>query len=529
MRRVFAVATLVAVAAAGANPAPASGGDPGSPVRLSSQQAPSDLNGDGLADLAAGVPREDLGGVKNAGAVNVLYASSSGLTSEGNQLVHQDARGVPDSGELGDLMGFALGAGDFNGDLRGDLAIGVPFEDVGDARNAGAVLVMYGSAGGLKARGSQWWTQGAAGLLDSPEAGDQFGYALVSGDLNGDGRADLAIGAHREDTADLKNAGAVAVIYGSDTGLAAAGNQVWVEGEGGVPGVAERNDRFGSALATGDFDGDGKADLAIGHRLEDVSTSADAGAVSVLAGSEAGLTGAGVEWSQDEPSVVDAAESGDQFGYSLAAGDIDGDGADDLAVGAPSEDVGAIVHAGAVAVLYGSLGGLSAAGNQLWHHEVTGVPGSAGPGDALGKSVTLGDFDADGRDDLAAGARYHDVSGYKDAGVVNVLYATSEGLTTARAQLWTQDMADDPVEAHDHFGSVLAATDLGAGSAEDLAIGAHFESWDSRTYSGALHVLYGASPAGLVSSGSQLWTQDSPGVLESVGAYDYFPFALAAG
>jgi len=538
MRRLPLVIFVAAVVGVGVMPASGFGRGPSpppgppstsSPPVASPADPPSDFNGDGVDDLAVGVPREDVGGVKNQGAVNVLYSGSTGLASEGNQLVYQDARGVPDTGEPGDLLGFALAAGDFDGDLRGDLAIGLPYEDVGDARSAGAVLVMYGSSGGLVRRGSQWWTQGAGGILDSPETGDQFGYALAAGDLDGDGRADLAIGSQREDLAGLANVGAVAVMYGSDTGLSAVGNQLWVQGAGGAPGVAEARDQFGAALAVGDFDGDGRADLAAGARSEDVGLAVDAGAITVLSGSETGLTGSGTQWSQDDVNVADTAESGDEFGFTLATGDIGGDGADDLAVGVPGEDVGPIADAGAVAVLYGSPGGLSAAGNQVWHQEVSDVPGVAGNGDRLGKAMAIGDFDADGNDDLAAGARYHDVSGVRDAGVVNVLYGTADGLSTARAQLWTQDMAGNPVEELDHFGSVLDAADLGAGPAEDLVIGAHFESWDTRRYAGAFHVLYGSSLAGLGSAARQVWTQDSPGVLEVLDAYDYFPFALAAG
>src|SRR6266508_552874 len=104
-----------------------------------------------------------------------------------------------------------------------------------------------------------------------------------------------------------------------------------------------------------DFDNDGFVDLAVGTPSEDVGTIVDAGAVTVLYGSAAGLTGAGSQqFTQDTPGIVGAAETDDGFGEALAAGDFNNNGVDDLAVGAPSEDVGAAVNGGSVNVLYGS-------------------------------------------------------------------------------------------------------------------------------------------------------------------------------
>ena len=147
-------------------------------------------------------------------------------------------------------------------------------------------------------------------------------------DFNGDGFADLAVGAPGEGIGAAFAAGAVNVLYGSAAGLQPS-TDVFYQGPGGAGGVPERDDRFGAAVARGDFDGDGFFDLAVGAPGEDVGTATGAGAISVLRGSSGGLTGG-------ELFTQANAEDGDEFGSSLATGLLAGDDLADLVVGAPS-------------------------------------------------------------------------------------------------------------------------------------------------------------------------------------------------
>ncbi|MGH2536037.1 MAG: FG-GAP repeat protein [Candidatus Promineifilaceae bacterium] len=346
---------------------------------------------DGYADLAIGVALEDVGAISNAGAANVLYGGAGGAQAEGDQFWHQDSDGVEGGAEAGDFFGSSVAAGDFNGDGYPDLAIGVASEDVEASAGAGAANVLYGTAAGLSAASDQIWHQDSAGVEDEAEAGDLFGNSVAAGDFNGDGYADLAIGALYEDVGALANAGAVNVLYGTAAGLSAAGDQFWHQDSDDVAGVAEAGDLFGFSVAAGDFNGDGYADLAIGARLEDVGASAAAGAVNVLYGTAAGLSAASDQiWHQDSAGMEDEAEAGDNFGYSVAAGDFNGDGYADLAIGAPYEDVEAILDAGAVNVLYGTAAGLSAAGDQIWHQDSAGVEGDgAEASDRFGSGLAV--------------------------------------------------------------------------------------------------------------------------------------------
>ena len=102
---------------------------------------PCDFDGDGYADLAAGVPFEDVRGVTDAGAVQVLYGSAGGVSAR-DQLWHQGKKGVKGALEKGDRFGEVLACGDFDGDGSADLAVGMPYEDVGSVYRAGLVQVL---------------------------------------------------------------------------------------------------------------------------------------------------------------------------------------------------------------------------------------------------------------------------------------------------------------------------------------------------------------------------------------------------
>jgi hypothetical protein len=134
-----------------------------------------------------------------------------------------------------------------------------------------------------------------------------------------------------------------------------------------------------------DFDNDGFDDLAIGVPEEDVGVVGDAGTVTVLYGSASGVTATESQsWGQNTAGVKGAAEADDFFGDVLIIGDFDNDGFDDLAIGAPGEDIGAAANAGAASVLFGSADGLSAAEDELWHQNSGGVLGSNGVDDLFG-------------------------------------------------------------------------------------------------------------------------------------------------
>ena len=255
---------------------------------------------------------------------------------------------------------------------------------------------------------------GATGAAASPAEGRQ-----LHADFNGDGFADLAVGVPFEDQA-ATNDGAVNVIYGGPGGLSAAGNEVWSQGSEGITGTPEAGDLFGYSLAAADFNGDGFTDLAVGVPFEDQAATND-GAVNVIYGGPGGLSAAGNEvWSQGGEGVAGAPEAGDQFGYSLAAGNFGNSSQADLAIGVPFEDQAA-TNDGAVNVIYGATGGLAVPGNEVWSQGGEGITGTPEAGDQFGYSLAAGNFGNSSQADLAIGVPFEDQAATND-GAVNVIY-----------------------------------------------------------------------------------------------------------
>jgi hypothetical protein len=227
---------------------------------------------------------------------------------------------------------------------------------------------------------------------DTPEPGDGFGSTLTIGDFNNDGWEDLAAGVPGEDFGGLEVAGAVNVIYGSSSGLQTADptDQFWTQDSPGIEDISEESDRFASSLASGDFNGDGFVDLAVGAPGESGVVSS-MGVVHVLYGTSSGLSASIISdqrWTQNSPGINDSAEAGDLFGSTLAAADFNGDGNSDLAVGVPQESVGTVSEAGATNVLYGSDPSITSANDQFWHQNKPDVNDRAEAGDKLGTFAT---------------------------------------------------------------------------------------------------------------------------------------------
>lgn len=298
---------------------------------------------------------------------------------------------------------------------------------------------------------------------DIPGTGEEFGRAVAAGDFNGDGVEDLATGASYEanNLGQTAAHGAVVVNFGSARGLVPEGSQ-WLT----VGDLPDLSVRYGEALAVGDFNGDGYDDLAVGAPYQDLAGHPSAGVVWIHHGSPVGL--------QDNPVLVldqafagGALENEDRFGNSLATADFDLDGYDDLAVGAPGEDLGA----GAVFHFYGSAEGITAAGAG-WFKQSSFVQLNS-PGDAMGQSLATGRLDNDAFPDLAIGTPFKDVASFSDCGRVYVVRGSSVGLISAGS------VSYDPVSLPFHpqndarFGSAVATGHFfDTAGPLDLAIGA---------------------------------------------------------
>ena len=501
------------------------------PAQTCLAQASGDFNNDGYADLAVGVPGEDVGDT-DAGAVAVIYGSANGLRALGDQFWHQDSLDISGDSSPGDHFGAALAVGDFNGDGIDDLAIGVPGDEVSGNPDAGGILVIFGSPSGLISGGNQQLNLSYA-EMPFELAGNQFGTALASGDFDNDGFDDLAIGAPGHGDAPNIEAGGVVVMFGTAGGLDSFSSVGITQDTPGIGDTVEAGDRFGAALAAGNFNNDEFADLAIGAPGEDVVGVDDAGAVHVLYGGFIGTDpGTSQIWSQASNNIADQAETGDNFGAALATGDFDSDTFDDLAVGVPNENLGnsnQINNSGVVHLLFGRDIGLRPAGNRLIN-QTSGSGSTAEKGDRFGAALAFGDFDGDDAEDLliaAPGESLQDIGDGNDVQKGGAAFIVPGNalrlLTFATSPLRQKGPGGlNQPRNNDGFGGALAVGDFNGDGRDDAAISIPLKNVSAQD-AGAVLTYHGTAGAALlVQDADGLWTQNSQGIANASGSEDHF-------
>ncbi len=376
--------------------------DPAKNSQMGKALAFGDFNGDGIQDLAVGLPAAEIGGQSAAGAVYVYYGGPT--VSGAAQLITQSQLGAANEG--GDLFGSALATGRIGDDPYDDLVIGGP----GENSAAGVVFIVRGGPQGLNT--AQRQIISASDLGGTSRPGNRFGTSVAVGDVVGLPNQDLVIGEpFAEITPGAPASGRVWVAIGNDNGVSV--NNVLEITPFAVGSFPFVQGNFGAALAIGNLWGDGGTlDLAIG------APGAHAGGrVHVGRGTLFGLTWP-VTLTQNDNSlnggVPGTDEANDNFGAAMAIGDHDDDGFDDLAVGCWGEDIelfGALGdEVGAVHIFKGSNAGPVQAGATTYYEFNLG-DNLIGEG-RLGYSLAAGRTSASRRHSFVAGAPYkHDSRG----------------------------------------------------------------------------------------------------------------------
>ncbi|PNG20010.1 FG-GAP-like repeat-containing protein [Streptomyces cahuitamycinicus] len=371
-----------------------------------------DLDDDGYTDLIVGVHAERIGSTDDSGVLTVVWGGASGLKTATDL-----SAPLP---ENRNELGWSVATGDFDGDGDTDLAaanIAYPelnvFEgpitrtgkaaeltgvdtsaqtgintdrvvagDVtGDGRSDLLVMGQEAAGDGYRTR-SVLYKGSATGLTPGGKAAG--GYDAVIADVNKDGYGDIVTGNFMEKSAEEPNGGpggAVTVTYGAAGGLSTRTPVRITQDTAGVPGAAERNDRFGWSLSAGDTNDDGYTDIAVGTPYEALGSVKQAGMVTVLRGSASGLTGNGAKsFSQNTAGVPGTAEAYDHFGYAVRLTDASGDGRAELVASASGENTGD----GAVWLLKSTSSGVTATGSKSFGAATVGGPAAdAAFGDVL--------------------------------------------------------------------------------------------------------------------------------------------------
>ncbi|NJP92521.1 hypothetical protein HCN51_24125 [Nonomuraea sp. FMUSA5-5] len=344
-------------------------------------------------------------------------------------------------------------------------------------------------------------------------AGARFGAAAVSGDFNKDGYADVAVGAPG-DTVGGVAGGSVTVFKGSAGGLVTPGTRLT---ESNVGGGIEAGDRFGAALAAGDFNKDGYADLAVGAPGEAIGTAAGAGAIAVFPGGSGGLSGGR---GYDQTTGGGGDEAGDNFGAALAAGDMNGDGYADLAIGVPGEvPYQETAKGGSIYVYKGSAGGVV----KGWDAKQEDAGGATEAGDRFGAALAAGNVTGSAHADLVVGAPA-EAPGADPAGSGGVYVIPGAAAGKAAGFGLTQEGNGGGNEAGDNFGATLATGNFDRDGYTDVAVGVPGEVQGADVKSGSVVILPGAA----TKLGTAFWLQES-GAAEQAASGDRFGAALATG
>ncbi|MFB7307229.1 FG-GAP repeat protein [Streptomyces sp. NPDC056192] len=437
---------------------------------------------------------------------------------------------------------------DYDGNGFDDVLIGAPGATVSGAAGAGYITVQYSSSSGLSTTKKSILHQNTSGVPGGAEAGDRFGQAVASGDLDNDGYDDAIVGIPGEDLAGLSDAGGAVVFWGSPTGLHGA-DSTWLENPDQLraganfgraieaaryfapdpahpdanlrdsvavvendsllfftapPGAANRQlklaDKGVRALDVSPM-GTGFALRSLSHGNYNEDSWADLAISGVTTGDRPGIGATQVL--HGAPSVESLTDGGAfEGGPAVVSSDFNHDGQDDLAIG--DTGVGSPVG-GAVSVYLGQgdLSGLDPIPAQTWTQDSPGVPGAAEAGDRWGAEMSSGDTNGDGMPDLAIGAPGEDIGSVSDAGAVWTLRGAPGGLTATGARSFDQNHPDIPggAEASDAWGGQVRLVDANSDGLFGLLAAAPGEN----TGDGFVWVIP-ASSSGLVAKGT--WTYD---------------------
>jgi hypothetical protein len=463
-----------------------------------------DFNGDGFADLAVGTQGEN----DSRGLVQILYGAVGGPQGAGSLSFDQDTPGVPGIARVGDNFGSMLAFGDVDADGYDDLAVGALADRVGTVPDAGSVTLFRGSASGLNLHGQLFADDFGTKPSDVVQAGDRFGLGLAMGDYDGNGNDDLAIGVPWDNAYDAGGIGKVKVLLSDDSGGFGESGIRYIA-RSIIPAQYRSNtylDGFGYQLATlhgsSPFDG-----LAVSIPATGTPSKVGVGAVATFRGS-----GSTLRFAQWLPGLFGVTA---YSGSTLAAGDVNNDGEDDIVIGAANASIGR----GGVEIA--RLSNSRAVAGTPWRYtqDSAGFSAINAPYDSFGYSLVVVDAGADAY--VYIGTPGDDV-GHRNGGGVYVLVGDSSGSPTP---LRPGPMKSPFAQTDGLFGLQLSALDATNDGFGDLAVGAPGERVNARIGAGAVY-WYDSDGVPPASNGVR-FTQNTAGVGGASETHDGFGGTLA--
>ncbi|MCX8019315.1 MAG: FG-GAP-like repeat-containing protein [Chitinophagaceae bacterium] len=408
--------------------------------------AAGDVNGDGFSDIIIGIPKFD-NGQNNEGICQIYHGSNTGLNSTPATTLEMNQSDAD--------FGFSVStAGDVNGDGYSDIVVGAPLYDNGQT-DEGTAFVYHGSFSGTNATPSS--------TLDMNQTDSRFGHAVsVAGDLNADGYSDIIVGAEYYENPE-PNEGAFFIYTGSSGGIT---NNPAVSVESNAS-----NTFLGFAVASaGDVNGDGMSDVVVGG---DGFTNGqtDEGAAFVYHGTTSGINTL-------EADTLESNQSESYFGISVnTAGDVNGDGYDDVIAGAWLYDNGE-TDEGAAFIYHGSISGINTSPALMIESNQAGA--------GFGSSVSsAGDVNGDGYSDIIVGAFLYS-NPENQEGRVYVYHGSASGVNSTPAATMESNQNGA------WFGFVSSAGDINGDGYSDVIAGAPLYDFDLTDEGGAF-LYYGSS------------------------------------
>lgn len=430
--------------------------------------AVGDFNGDGLNDLAGGIPNADLIlDNANTGGVLIFYSTED---DQSTTRKYYDAL-IQAPNTNNNNFGSALESYDLNSDGFSDLIVGASGEE---PSNRGAVYIFYGSSSGLSTTPSQ--------IIGEPNAASNsgFGSSLAIADLNSDNIVELIVGSNLDDTV-AANAGAVWIFQGLSSGIftAALTTQVTL-------GTATGSEYFGNAVAITDYNDDDIPDIIVGAPLQDNGGTTDTGYYHVYYG-----TGSSTTWvnnvSTPDSSVANPLDvASDYFAYSLKAADITGDNNDDLLVGVPYSDQFGTNQG--IVLIYNNIK------SDTTYDQYISATSSAFTSTYTGYGINVGDINNDDQIDVLVGSPLYSNDDTYHSGRIDIYTANSTSgavyFNSPSFIYYPTSLSSGGYNSYEnYFGSAVCSGDINGDGYDDLIVGSYAD--DSKwSDDGAIYIYY---------------------------------------